>query len=236
MIEARGLFIEFPIYNLSSRSIKRKIINSAIGGMLKTVKDNIVIKALDNLNFCFSSGDRIGLYGHNGSGKSTFLRAISNIYEPSRGSLVVKGKVLSLLDLFLGFDFELTGYENIYSRGLLLGLSKSDINSKINEIADFTELGSYLNMPVRTYSSGMSMRLAFAISTCVDCDILLMDEWLSVGDKSFMQKAESRIKQLADKAAIIVLASHDINLLKSVCNKILYMEHGRIVEEEIIER
>ena len=150
----------------------------------------------------FTEGERVGLIGHNGSGKTTLLRTLSGVYAPVRGELKVQGKIASLLDVSMGLDPDATGFENIYLRGILDGLKPARIRSKIDEIADFSELGDYLNLPVRTYSSGMMLRLAFAISTSVEADILIMDEWLSVGDAEFSIKAAERLEGLVGKASI----------------------------------
>jgi lipopolysaccharide transport system ATP-binding protein len=185
------------------------------------------VKALSDLSFEFSRGDRVGLVGHNGSGKTTLLRVLSGIYEPVRGRLEVSGRVSSLLDLSLGMDHEATGLENIVLRGVLMGLSPSTIETKVDEIAEFSELGDYLSMPIRTYSSGMLLRLAFAVSTCVASEILLLDEWLSVGDAAFRDKAERRLLEMIESSSIVVLASHDENLIKRFCSRVLRLEHGR---------
>jgi lipopolysaccharide transport system ATP-binding protein len=192
----------------------------------------VVIQALADLSFEFSRGERIGLVGHNGSGKTTLLRVLTGIYEPVRGDLGVTGRVSSLLDLSLGMDHEATGYENIVLRGVLMGLSPSAIQSKVDEIAEFSELGDYLSMPIRTYSSGMLLRLAFAVSTSVAPEILLLDEWLSVGDAGFKEKTERRLLEMIESSAIVVLASHDLSLIRRFCSRMLRLDHGRILSDE----
>jgi lipopolysaccharide transport system ATP-binding protein len=156
---------------------------------------------------------------------------VAGAYEPTFGSLLIKGRVASLLDINLGMDHDATGYENIFIRGVMMGLTPSEIRSKTDEIADFTELGPFLNMPIRTYSSGMQLRLAFAVSTSVEADIIVMDEWLSVGDSNFKEKAAERLKDILNKASILILASHDEKLISRVCNRIIKMEHGKIVTD-----
>jgi len=191
---------------------------------------HVKIRALDNVSFEFKEGDRVGIQGHNGAGKSTLLRVLSGCYEPTEGTLLTQGRIASLLDISVGFDGEWTGYENIFLRGLLMGLTPKQIRAKMEEIADFSELGEYMNMPLRTYSSGMVMRLAFSISTNVDADILLMDEWLGVGDASFMEKAEKRLNDIVNKTPILVLASHSKDLLQKVCSKQFRLNHGKLEE------
>ncbi|MBE0590422.1 MAG: ABC transporter ATP-binding protein, partial [Hydrogenophaga sp.] len=209
-ISARQLTVEFPIFENSHRSLKKKVLHLTTGGTIGNDAGNHpVVCALDALDFEFKDGDRVGLVGHNGSGKTTLLRVLSGIYSPTRGQLKIKGKTASLLDVSTGVDPDATGFENIYLRGIMNGFKPSMIRSKIDEIADFTELGEYLNLPVRTYSSGMMLRLTFAISTSIQADILLMDEWLSVGDADFREKAAKRLKSLVDNASILVIASHN---------------------------
>ncbi len=234
-ITAKNVTVEFPIYENSHRSLKKKVFNITTGGRIgNDAGKHPVVRALDDLSFEFSHGERIGLVGHNGSGKTTLLRVLSGVYAPVSGQLSVAGRVASLLDVSMGLDPEATGYENIYLRGIMDGLKPVQIRNRIDEIADFTDLGEYLNMPVRTYSSGMQLRLAFSISTSVDADILIMDEWLSVGDASFSKKATARLDSLVDKAAILIIASHDFNLISRVCTRRLHLEHGRLIADDLL--
>lgn len=234
-IVAEGIFVEFPIYENSHRSLKKAVLNLTTGGRIgQDAGKHTIVRALDNLSFEFADGARVGLVGHNGSGKTTLLRTLSGVYEPVRGKLKVHGKVASLLDVSMGLDPDATGFENIYLRGILDGLSPSRIRSKIDEIADFSDLGEYLNLPVRTYSSGMMLRLAFAISTSVEADILIMDEWLSVGDAEFSAKAARRLETLVGNASIVVIASHDPALIARVCTRKISLEHGKVVADELI--
>ncbi len=227
-ISAEGICIEFPIWNPSHRSLKNAVLRATTGGRLaRESSTRVVVQALSDLSFEFARGDRIGLVGNNGSGKTTLLRVLSGIYEPVRGRLEVSGRVSSLLDLSLGMDHEATGLENIVLRGVLMGLPPVAIQAKVNEIAEFSELGDYLSMPIRTYSSGMLLRLAFAVSTSVAPEILLLDEWLSVGDAAFRDKAERRLLELIESSAIMVLASHDESLIRRFCSRMLRLEHGR---------
>ena len=200
--------------------------------MAKDATNRVLVRALDNLNFEFHEGDRVGLVGHNGSGKSTLLQVLAGIYEPAAGELLVNGKITSMLGITLGMDADVTGLENIYIRGRLMGLTRGKIDTMVDEIANFAGIGDYLHLPMRTYSSGMSMRLAFAIATSVEADIILMDEWLSVGDADFVSKAKERLTDLVGKARLVVIASHDHAMIAEQCNTILRLEHGKIVSTE----
>lgn len=232
-IRAEDLSIEFPIYENSHRSLKNSVMHLGSGGRIGiNANDHPVVRAVDNVSFEFTHGERIGLIGHNGSGKTTLLRALTGVYEPVSGKLTSQGRIASLLDVSMGLDPDATGYENIYLRGILDGLTRADIRTRVDEIAEFSELGDFLDLPVRTYSSGMMLRLAFAISTSVDADILLMDEWLSVGDADFSVKAELRLQSLLERASILVVASHDLGLIDRVCNRRIFMKHGVVALDE----
>jgi lipopolysaccharide transport system ATP-binding protein len=230
-ISASNLRVDFPILENSHRSLKKAVFNLSTGGRIaKDAGGMSVVTALDDVSFEFNHGDRVGLLGHNGSGKTTLLRVLSGVYAPVSGDLQIRGRVASLLDMSMGLDPDATGFENIYLRGILEGLTPGDIESRTDEIAEFSELGDFLNLPVRTYSSGMMMRLAFAVSTSVDADILLMDEWLSVGDQAFTAKASARLDELVGNSSILVLATHDPALVERLCTHRIVLEHGRIVE------
>ncbi len=230
-IIAKNVGVEFPIFNSSHRSLKKSILNVSTGGRVaQDSKNHVVVRALDDINLDLKPGDRVGLVGHNGSGKTTLLRVLSGVYAPVQGELSVQGKIATLLDISLGMDGEATGYENIRIRGLLMGLSLAEIDALTDEIAEFTGLGDYLNMPMRTYSSGMTVRLGFAVSTSIHADIVLMDEWLSVGDAEFQEKASERLSRMVDRASILVLASHSMELVEKSCNKIIRMEHGKMID------
>lgn len=228
-IIAHGVFVDFPIYGANSRSVKKTFFRAASGGLIaRDATDRIVVRALNGVSFELRDGDRVGLIGHNGSGKSTLLRVLTGAYEPVAGTVRVEGRVASMLNISLGMDAEATGYENIFLRGIVMGFRPRDIKPLVDEIVTFSELGDYIHMPMRTYSSGMAMRLAFAVSTCVGAEILLMDEWLSVGDAEFSEKAKKRLNTLVGQAKILVLASHDEQLIRGNCNKIIRLSHGEI--------
>jgi lipopolysaccharide transport system ATP-binding protein len=232
-VHAENVVVDFPIYGSKSRSLKNAFIRAATGGALAAdAADRVVVRALDGLSFELLEGDRVGIVGHNGSGKTTLLRVIAGAYEPVSGSVEITGRVASMLSIMIGVDWEATGYENIYLRAALMGVRPRDVAPLVDEICEFAELGNYIEMPVRTYSSGMVMRLAFAISTCISADIILMDEWLSVGDPAFREKAQQRLRRMLDQAKILVLASHDEQLIRDNCNRILRLDHGRLVGDE----
>lgn len=236
-IVANEVSVEFPIYNASERSLKKAVISRATGGVFaKDVGNHITVRALDGLSFVFANGDRVGLAGHNGAGKTSLLRTLAGVYTPTSGLLEVNGKIVSLLDISVGIDLEATGFENILLRGIMLGMSPREIAARTDEIAKFSELGDYLNMPVRTYSAGMQLRLAFAVSTSINAEIILMDEWLAVGDAQFNLKASRRLEQMVNRSAILVIASHSDALIHKLCNKKITLEHGRIVRTESINK
>jgi lipopolysaccharide transport system ATP-binding protein len=183
---------------------------------------------LSDLSFKLNENDRVGLLGHNGAGKSTLLRTVSGVYSPTEGSVRVEGTVGSLIDVSLGINPEATGRENIYVRGQLLGLTKAQINKHYDEIVQFADLGDFTEVPVRTYSTGMHLRLAFSVSTVVRPEILLMDEWLSVGDEGFRAKAENRLAELLTDTKILIIATHSRSLIQQVCNRAIWLEHGQV--------
>jgi lipopolysaccharide transport system ATP-binding protein len=221
--------VVLPIFNSSARSITNTLVSAATGGALTAQKGgHLSIEALKDIDLEIVAGDRIGIVGHNGSGKSTLLRLLSGVYEPSAGKIKRSGSVSSLVDISLGINGENTGRENIFLRGKLMGLSKKEIDQKIDEIIEFSELGEYINLPVRIYSSGMLLRLAFSVSTSITADILIMDEWLSVGDGAFAERSSQRLRNLVDESEILVIASHTRELLEETCNKIVWLEHGLI--------
>ncbi|WP_435606576.1 ABC transporter ATP-binding protein [Pseudomonas knackmussii] len=202
----------------------------ATGGQVGSdPQGRVIVRALDNLNFTLREGDRLALLGHNGAGKSTLLRLLSGVYEPTSGKTKMEGHTGSLIDISLGIDPELTGRENIYLRGALLGMSRAQISERVDEIIDFSELGDFVDMPLRTYSTGMHLRLAFAVSTIVRPEILLLDEWLSVGDEGFKHKAETRMNELVQSTRILVIATHSRDLALKTCNRAILLEHGKVI-------
>lgn len=213
------------------------MLRAATGGVLAAdAADRVTVRALDHLSFDFKEGERIGLTGPNGSGKTTLLRVLAGIYEPTSGFVSVKGRVASMLSITLGMEVDATGYENIFLRGTLLGMRRKEIAKLVDEVCEFSELGDYIYMPLRTYSSGMTMRLMFAISTSVQADIILMDEWLSAGDQEFTGKAEKRLTQLVDRAKLLVIASHSPDVIKNTCTRVIHLKHGKIVGDREVKQ
>ncbi len=228
-IDLRGIYVEFPIYNVSARSFKKQFLRLATGGaVMEDANKHIVVSALRDFTVTFEHGDRVGLIGHNGAGKSTLLKLLAGIYEPTQGDMKIDGHVSALLDIMHGIEGEFTGYENIMLRGTLLGMSPAEVKQKIQDIAEFTGLGDYLAMPTRTYSSGMMVRLAFAVSAAIQPEILLIDEVFGVGDASFIDKAQQRMATLLDKSSIVVMANHSDETIKKFCNKVLLLDGGTI--------
>jgi lipopolysaccharide transport system ATP-binding protein len=229
LIDFQNVCVDFPIYNANGRSLKKRLIQVATGGQLGAdPQGRVVVRALEDLSFTLKDGDRVALLGHNGAGKSTLLRLSSGVYEPSAGVARIEGEIGSLIDISLGIDPEATGRENIFLRGGLLGMTRREISNRIDEIIDFSELGDFVDMPLRTYSTGMHLRLAFAVSTIVRPEILLMDEWLSIGDEGFKHKAEKRLTELVETTNILVIASHSRDLVMRACNRVIWLEHGKI--------
>ena len=213
--------VEIPIYSNHNRSIKNSLLKNF-------TKDKVLphsVKALNNITLDLKDGDRLGVMGPNGAGKSTLLRTLAGVYHPTSGSVDVSGSIASLIDISLGMDSEATGYENIRMRAIMMGMKLKQIKTIEEEIAEFTELGKFLELPIRTYSTGMHMRLGFAVSTTVPADIILMDEWLSVGDSDFLVKAEKRLHDYIQKSSILVLASHSEDLISKLTNQTLRLEH-----------
>jgi ABC-type polysaccharide/polyol phosphate transport system ATPase subunit len=221
--------VDFPIYNARARSLKAEIMRRTVGGHIETREDNRVsVMALRDISLSLREGDRLGIIGRNGAGKSTLLRVLSGVYEPPIGRVTIEGSVSSLTDLTIGMDAEANGYDNILLRSVFLGVSVEQARRSTAEIEAFTELGNFLHLPMRTYSSGMMLRLAFAISTAVTPDILIMDEIIGAGDAAFMSKAEARLNRLIDSTHILVLASHDSSTLRRFCIRAVIVEEGRI--------
>ncbi|MEH6678059.1 ABC transporter ATP-binding protein [Phenylobacterium sp.] len=236
-IAVTDLSLRFPVYGVDAKSLKKNLARVTVGGRLGSSNTGATeVTALSNISFNLRPGDRLGLIGHNGSGKTTLLRALSGAYEPDDGQIEVRGRIAALLDLSLGIDPSATGVDNIRLRGRIAGISSKEIEEKMDEIAAFSGLGPFLAMPMKTYSAGMQARLAFAVATAVEADVLLMDEWISVGDSEFKQLAHRRLLNLVERAGILVLASHDTELLRLYCNKVMRMEGGIASEVKDIRR
>ncbi|SIR43276.1 ABC transporter ATP-binding protein [Pseudacidovorax sp. RU35E] len=229
-LSLKKVSLGFPIYGASATSFKKTLAASVTGGRVGKETGVTVVQALSDIDLELKAGDRLGILGHNGAGKSTLLRLLAGVYEPTSGEFARIGSVASLIDPSMGIERDASGVENIMLRGLSMGLKRRQIEAMTPEICEFSGLGEYVNMPVRTYSTGMVMRLAFAICTSMTADILLMDEWLSVGDADFQAKAEQRMTEMVAKSGILVLASHSPQLLLKECNRFIRLEHGRVVD------
>ena len=227
-LQCAGVTVDFPVYSADTRSLKNDLLHKGTGGRIGRAGNVLTIRALEDVDLVFERGDRVGLVGANGSGKTTLLRVLAGVYQPTLGWVRRQGRTTSLFDISHGVDPGVTGYENIAVRGTSLGLTPAEIRERIDEIAAFTELGDYLAMPVHTYSTGMMMRLAFGVCTCVDPEILLMDEWVGVGDAAFVEKAERRLDEFLGHASILVLASHIPGLLERTCTKGVWLDAGRV--------
>jgi homopolymeric O-antigen transport system ATP-binding protein len=229
--------IDFPIYG-SVKSFRTELFVRATGGLIRWEgrhKNRIAVRALENVTLKLGHGDRLGILGHNGAGKSTLLRVLAGVFVPTSGRVVIDGRVSPLFNASPGLDMDDTGYENVVTCGMFLGMSRDEIATKTAEILEFTELGEYLNFPVRTYSSGMLTRLGFAIATAIDPEILLLDEGLGAGDARFAERAARRLDALIDRSSILVIASHSEALIRSMCNRAVLLEGGRLVADGSVE-
>jgi ABC-2 type transport system ATP-binding protein len=226
-IETRGACVDFPIFDAKTRSLKKAVLG-VVGGNVAGTRRVPVIEALRDVDITVEEGDRVALVGHNGAGKSTLLRLLSGIYEPTRGEATIEGRVAPVFDLGVGMDPEISGYENILIRGLFLGMSRKQMESRVDDIADFTELGDFLSMPLRTYSTGMRVRLALGVVTSIEPEILLFDEGIGAVDAAFLEKAKDRLSGLVERAGLLVFASHSDEFLRQLCATAIWMEHGRV--------
>lgn len=227
-VEIENVSLTYPIYGSKSRSFKATLVNMATGGRLIKDSSSITVEALKDVSFKLEKGDRLAILGHNGAGKSTLLKVLAKIYEPSQGRVKVNGRMNCLFDIMMGMDHELNAYENIMLRGLILGLSKQEIRKIIPDVAEFSELGDFLKLPIKTYSAGMKVRLAFGIITNVFSEVLLIDEIVGVGDANFMEKAKVRMESLVYKSDFVVLSTHDTKVVRDLCNKAIWLEQGRV--------
>jgi ABC-type polysaccharide/polyol phosphate transport system ATPase subunit len=241
-IKLDDVCVDLPIYNSRGRSLKSTLLAQTIGGRVSDDRDQsvVVISALNHVTLHLDHGARVALIGANGAGKTTLMRVMAKIYPPTRGAVQVVGQIACLTDLNAGMDTEATGFENIEMRGILLGLTRQEIAKLVPDVAEFTELGEYLKLPIRCYSQGMMLRLAFGISTALRPDIVILDEIINVGDQAFTEKARDRLNNLIDAASILVLASHDPAIVTELCSSAIWLSQGGIVDQgpttEILER
>jgi ABC-2 type transport system ATP-binding protein/lipopolysaccharide transport system ATP-binding protein len=237
-IELDQVTIEFPIYNARGRSLTGELFRRTVGGLIESHKGSsyVSVMALRDINLMLADGDRLGLIGHNGAGKTTLLRVLAGIYEPLSGHVHINGSVASLTDITMGMDVERNGYENIVLRGVFLGLQAKEMRRMIPDIEAFTELGEFLELPLRTYSSGMLLRLAFAVTTAVVPEILIMDELIGAGDAAFVVKATARLNEMISSSRILVIASHDVETIRRLCTKAALMHKGQMVKIGPVEQ
>lgn len=237
-IDLQNVSLSYPIYDARGRSLKHAVLRS-VGGHVATHHGRVDVLALQDISLQLRNGDRLAIVGHNGAGKTTLLKVLAGIYEPHIGSVSIRGTMSSMTDVTMGMDVDATGRENIIMRCVFLGMTYAEARSKVEEIEEFTELGDYLSLPIRTYSTGMLVRLGFAASTAMRPEILIMDEMIGAGDMAFADKARARVGEYVESAHIMVLASHNNAILRQFCNKGLFLEHGRIrmfgALEEILE-
>ncbi len=246
-IVLENVSIDFPIYDASARSLRHRLMldkmNGLVGRNVTNVGGNmhrdgrgiVTVRALDGVSLELVDGDRVALVGHNGAGKTTLLRVAAGIYEPQVGEVRINGRVMTLFNMMEGMAPDATGKEMVRSRGTLLGLSEHEIDETAAEVAEFCELGEYMEMPVRTYSTGMLVRLAFAITTAVTSEILIMDEFIGAGDAAFFERAQKRLKRFVERASVLLVATHSTDIARHWCNKAVLLEHGRVVEYGAVE-
>jgi len=233
-ITTKDACVDFPIFDAKSRSLKKTVMG-LVGGNIDSGSKVPVIEALRDITLNLEHGARVGLVGHNGAGKSTLLRLLSGIYEPTRGTASINGRVAPVFDLGVGMDPEVSGLENIIVRGLFLGMTRKEMEARVDDIADFTELGDFLRMPLRTYSTGMRVRLALGVVTSIDPEILLLDEGIGAVDSAFLEKSKKRLSELVDRAGLLVFASHSDEFLRELCDTAIWMEHGQIRQQGELE-
>jgi ABC-type polysaccharide/polyol phosphate transport system ATPase subunit len=233
-IEFDNVSLSYPIYGSHGMSLRSHLMRVATGGSIEKDSRTTVITALKNVSFTLKDGDAVGLIGHNGAGKSTMLRTMAGIYPPSSGRVLRQGKTATVFEIGAGLDHELSGYDNIIHLGMMMGLSYAEAKALTPDIEEFTELGDFLQLPIRTYSSGMTMRLMFAVATAITPEILLLDEMFSTGDAGFQQKSQARIRKIIDESKIFVFASHDMSLIKQYCNRIFKLDHGNVEEVGLV--
>ncbi len=229
-IRLRNVNVDIPVYDARSRRlISKEILLRRIGGSMKVDRDSrVVVSALHDISLDIEQGDRLGLVGHNGAGKTTLLRVLSGIYPPTDGTVEASGLVTPIFNISLGMEMDATGYENIHMMGRLLGMNEEDIEATVPDIEEFTELGDYLSLPVRTYSSGMLMRLAFAIATTRPADVVLIDEALGAGDAAFHEKTQKRLNNFLSRSSLLVIATHSERLMRKFCAQAVLLHNGKI--------
>lgn len=229
-ISLRSACVEFPIYQAGARSLKKMLIaGTTRSNLARDAHDRVMVRALHDITLDIGNSERVGLIGANGAGKTTLLKLMAGIYKPTAGQVRMSGHTTALINASVGLNPDATGRENIILRGLYMDIHPRQMRERIEQVAAFTELGSYIDMPVRTYSSGMMVRLAFAVSTCIQPEILILDEWLGAGDAQFLAKAQRRMEEFVGGSSILVLASHSLDLVAEWCDRAIYLRSGEIM-------
>lgn len=231
LVEIENLAVDFPIYHGSSRSLKKTVFAAATGRLSEDARHRMVVQALRDITFTLRPGDRLGLVGHNGAGKTTLLRALAGIYEPVSGHVRVQGSMGVLIDPNQGMNVDCTGRENVFLRGRYTGMSRVETNRLLEDVREFADLGEFMDLPVRFYSSGMMVRLGFALATAIRPQVLLMDEWFLAGDAEFMKKATVRLESMVRDAEILVLSSHSTPVVLQWCTRAMWLDQGRVKED-----
>lgn len=221
MIQVENVSVKYLMSYDRVKSIKEYLVQ-----MIKGKLQYEEFWALNNVSFEVKKGEVVGIVGHNGAGKSTMLKVISGILKPTEGSVSVHGNIVPMLELGSGFDHDLTGRENVFLNGAILGYSEQYLKEKYDEIVEFSELGKFIDIPIRNYSSGMLMRLAFSIATVVNPEVLIVDEILAVGDAAFQEKSKARMKELMSGGTTVLFVSHSLDQIREMCNKVVWLEHG----------
>lgn len=233
ILELENCSVDIPLTGNLKRSFRAELLDGLVGGKIFSGrKGRSFVRALDDITVSFKPGDRVGIVGPNGSGKSSLLRLLAGIYEPTSGIINREGTVSTLFDLSLGLDLEATGRENIRLMAIYRQVPIKYVADREEEIVEFSELGAFIDLPVRTYSSGMVLRLAFSVAVVLQGDILIMDEWLAVGDSDFSKKAEKKLHDLMNDSKIVVIATHDPTLVQSICNYQLQLIDGKQISYE----
>ena len=239
-ISVHKLQLQYPVIGAQQRSLKNAMLGLASGGRIHKQGNTTVVEALSDISFDLTDGDRLGLIGPNGAGKSTLLKVLAGIYSPTKGAVSCQGRIVSTLNIMMGLEYDATGFENMEIRAHLIGLNASESKAFAQDVEEFCELGEFLHLPVRVYSAGMAVRLAFAMTTAQRAEILLMDEMINAGDAAFMQKATERLDSFLKRARIIALASHSEAIIESFCNKALWLQDGKIVHfgpvQDVLEK
>jgi ABC-type polysaccharide/polyol phosphate transport system ATPase subunit len=229
LVRVDRVSLSYPVYEVTGRSLKLTLMRQVVGSRIDLGVGSVEVAALCDISFELKPGDRLGLVGRNGSGKSTLLRLLARLAHPSSGQVTIRGRVVPLIEKGLGINPELTGMENVELPLRLLGATNKEVREALEIIPEFTGLGAFMQMPVRTYSEGMKARLAFAICTSIQGDILILDEWLGAGDIDFYQRAEARLQSMLERTGIVVLATHSVPLMEQLCNRVAWIDRGRLI-------